>query len=49
MVRRDGAERTLELTVRREREIDARLEYDPAASVKAARVRNGILRGTVEP
>ena len=26
-MRRDGAERTLELTVRREREVDARLEY----------------------
>jgi predicted metalloprotease with PDZ domain len=46
VVRRNGVERTLELTVRREREIDAKLEYDPAAGAKAARIRSGILRGT---
>src|ERR1043166_5375458 len=43
--RRDGIERTLELTVRREREIDAKLGYDPAAGAKAARGRNGRLGG----
>ena len=48
VVRRNGVERTLELTVRREREIDARLEYDPAAGAKAVRVRSGILKGVTD-
>jgi predicted metalloprotease with PDZ domain len=45
IVRRNGVERTLQVVVRREVEVDARLEYDPGAGEKARRVRSGILRG----
>ena len=48
IVRREGAERTLQVVVRRELEIDARLDYDPRAGEKARRVRSGILRGVTD-
>lgn len=46
VVRRNDAERTMQMEVRRELIVTTRLTWDPAASPKAARVRNGILRGT---
>jgi carboxyl-terminal processing protease len=46
VVRRGGVERTLQLVVRKELVIEARLDWDPAAGVKAARIRRGILSGT---
>ena len=48
VVMRNGQPLTLTLTVRVEEQIDQRLEYDRRPSLKAARIRNGILRGTVE-
>ncbi len=47
IVRRNAAERTLQLKVRRETVVEERLEFDPAASPKAARIRHGILTGTI--
>jgi predicted metalloprotease with PDZ domain len=49
LVRRDGVERTLRVEVRRETSVENRLEFDPAASPKAARIRHGILTGTTGP
>jgi predicted metalloprotease with PDZ domain len=49
VVRRDNAERTLTLAIRRVIETDSHLVYDRQASPKAARVRAGILRGTTAP
>ncbi|HEV8150586.1 MAG TPA: PDZ domain-containing protein, partial [Gemmatimonadales bacterium] len=49
VVRRNQAERTLQLKVRRELVVNSRLSYDAAAGAKAVRVRNGILKGTTEP
>lgn len=46
VIRRGGVERTLQLVVRKELVIEARLDWDPAAGVKAARIRRGILSGT---
>ena len=46
VVRRDDAERTVQMQVRRETIVDSRLVWDLAAGAKAARIRNGILRGT---
>lgn len=46
LVRRGGAERTLQVVVRKELVTEARLEWDPAAGAKAARIRKGILTGT---
>jgi predicted metalloprotease with PDZ domain len=46
IVRRNGAERTFQLKVRRETVVDERLEFDPVASPKAVRIRHGILTGT---
>jgi len=48
VVKRNQVERTLQLRIRRELVVTAQLFYDPKASVKAARVRNGILKGTVD-
>lgn len=45
VVRRGGAERTLQLVVRKELVTDARLQWDPAAGAKAVRIRRGILTG----
>lgn len=47
-VRRDGQELTLTLTIRAEVKVDRRLEYDRRAGFKAARIRHGILTGTVD-
>lgn len=47
VVRRKGAERTIPIVVRRQRVINLTLEFDPRAGAKAARIRNGILGGTV--
>jgi predicted metalloprotease with PDZ domain len=46
LVRRNGAERTLPLIVRKELVTEAQLVWDPAAGAKAARIRRGILAGT---
>ena len=46
VVRRAGAERTLQLEIRRETVVEARLEYDTQAGPKAARIRHGILKGS---
>jgi predicted metalloprotease with PDZ domain len=48
VIKRNGAEQTLQLQIRRELVVTARLIYDPRPSLKAARVRNGILKGTVD-
>lgn len=45
VVRRGGRERTLSVRVRLEPVINGNLDFDPKASEKAARIRNGILRG----
>jgi len=49
VVRREGAERTLTLSVRRVTETESNLVFDPQATPKAARIRAGILRGTTAP
>ena len=49
LVKRGEAERTLQLRIRRELVVTARLLFDPTASAKAARIRNGILRGVTNP
>jgi predicted metalloprotease with PDZ domain len=49
VVRRDDAERTLRLAIRRVTETESHLVFDRQASPKAARVRAGILRGTTAP
>ncbi|HEV8612653.1 MAG TPA: PDZ domain-containing protein, partial [Gemmatimonadales bacterium] len=49
VVRRNQAERTLQLKVRRELVVNTQLVYDAMAGPKAVRVRNGILKGVVEP
>lgn len=49
VVRRKGAERTLSAAIHRERVISVTLGFDPRAAGKAARVRNGILRGASRP
>ena len=46
VVRRNDADHTVQMQVRRELIVTARLLWDAAASPKAARVRNGILKGT---
>ena len=46
VVRRNDADRTLQMQVRRELIVTTRLLWDPGASAKAARVRRGILTGT---
>ena len=45
VVRRDDAERTVTMEVRRETIVDTRLVWDLSAGAKAARIRNGILTG----
>ena len=46
VVRRNDADRTLQMQVRRELIVTTRLLWDAGASAKAARVRRGILTGT---
>jgi predicted metalloprotease with PDZ domain len=46
VVRRRGAERTLDVMVRKELVVQTELEFDGKASPKAARIRHGILTGT---
>lgn len=46
VVRRNGKERTLEVTVRKELVVETELGFDPKAPPKAARIRHGILTGT---
>jgi len=48
VVRRNEVERTLQVKIRRELVITSRIFYDAKASPKAARIRNGILKGTVD-
>lgn len=48
VLKRNDVERTLQLKLRKELVVTARLFYDPKASAKAARIRNGILKGTVD-
>ena len=48
VVRRNEADKILQATVKRELVVTARLFYDPRAATKAARVRNGILKGTTD-
>ncbi len=48
VVRRDGRDVTVSLTVRGEPRAERRLEYDRRASLKAMRIRRGILQGTTE-
>jgi len=47
-VRRDGKELTLQLPVREAVSVESRLEFDRRPSLKAARIRNGILTGATE-
>ncbi|MEZ4455906.1 MAG: hypothetical protein R2882_05020 [Gemmatimonadales bacterium] len=49
IVSRDGLERTLQLEVRTELRVEQRLDFDRRASLKAARIRHGILTGTTDP
>jgi predicted metalloprotease with PDZ domain len=49
VIRRNEVERTLEVAVRRELVVTVALEWDPKAGAKALRVRDGILKGKVEP
>ena len=46
---RDGSERTISPPVRLATLIDRTLEADPAASEKAKRIRQGILKGETAP
>ncbi len=48
VVRRRGEERTLRLVIRSDVRIQERLEYDRRATLKAARIRHGILSGTTD-
>ena len=48
VVRRNEVERTLQVKIRRELVITSRIFYDAKAGPKAARIRNGILKGTVD-
>ena len=49
VVRRNGAEQTLTAQLRFVTRVDSRLVADSRASVKARRIREGILRGTTQP
>ncbi len=49
LVRRNGAERTLEARLHFVARVESRLVEDPRASAKARRVREGILKGTRRP
>jgi len=46
-VRRGDQELTLQSRVRMAARVETRMEATPGASAKAARIRSGILRGTV--
>jgi len=45
VVMRNDAERTVQMQIRRETIVETHLLWDRAASAKAARIRNGILKG----
>jgi len=45
VVRRDGEERTLSLVIEAATRVEERLEFDRRASLKASRVRHGLLTG----
>lgn len=45
VVMRNDAERTVQMQIRRETIVETHLQWDRAASAKALRVRNGILKG----
>jgi hypothetical protein len=45
-VKRGEQELTLQAKVRMVSRVETRIDADPAASAKAARIRSGILRGT---
>jgi hypothetical protein len=45
-VKRGEQELSLQAKVRMMARVETRVEADPAASAKAARIRSGILRGT---
>jgi predicted metalloprotease with PDZ domain len=49
VVKREGAEKTLQARIKRELVVTDRLLFDPKASAKASRVRNGIFKGTTDP
>ena len=46
VIRRNDAERILQVVVRRELVVNVALEWDPKAGAKALRIRAGILKGT---
>jgi predicted metalloprotease with PDZ domain len=48
VVHRNDADKILQATIKRELVVTARLLYDPRASARAARIRNGILKGTTD-
>jgi len=48
VVHRNDADKILQATIKRELVVTARLLYDPRASTKPARIRNGILKGTTD-
>ena len=48
VIRRNDAERTLQIAVRRELVVNVALEWDPKAGAKAVRIRDGILTGTTQ-
>lgn len=48
VVRRGGQEQTLNAEVREAVQVSSRLEIDPKASPKAARIRAGLFRGTID-
>jgi predicted metalloprotease with PDZ domain len=45
VVRRNERDATLQVAIRRDLQVDVRLEWDGRAGAKAARIRNGILTG----
>jgi predicted metalloprotease with PDZ domain len=49
LLRRNGAEQTLNARIHFVPRVESRLAEDPRASPKARRVREGILRGTIRP
>lgn len=48
LIRRNEAERTVQVKIRKELVVTARLLYDAKAGAKAARVRSGIFRGVTD-
>jgi predicted metalloprotease with PDZ domain len=48
VIRRNEAEQTLEIVVKRELVVNVGLQWDPKAGAKALRIRDGILKGTTQ-